>query len=565
MTATSAPFFLLLSFLIYTSSAQYLGCYSDNYNNEAQGQDRRDLPTFINGNTDATPTTCVQRCANAGYYFAGLQNGGECWCGNSYGKYCAAANSAMSCGVTCSRDSGSICGGRNFNSVYRAAPGGPSAAFSCSCGTAGQCVGSIAPTPAPTPIPTLPPVVVRASTQFNGCSSLSNTGSLRLSATGGKAPYTFSVNDGPYTEYVDYNFLKQGNVNISAMDSRGFTSNSTYYAGPSTVVSVSVIPYSGASLGQYYRSSTGDFFATLTVSAANTGTAPYKYAIYPKGGNLGITISGSSSASFFITPGSYSVYATDANGCQSSAVAVTIKKPSLAPPPSVANISVEIRNQDPDVLAVASWAKTVGYDMEEIYGYSVQFGSWNGSAIVWDDSYNADKQSTTYSVPIVQSTRRFFRVATTNIVGTGAYSAPLEFQGLCAAGRYPVKTNCSYCPSGTSTNGFLGKSSCKTCVAGTYSAAGSASCTYCTGNTYSTSGASSCSSCPAGYITATTYCKPCEPGTYNPSPATNNFCSACPANTYSSNAGSSSCVACPTGTTSETGSNSCYDPSGYKK
>jgi hypothetical protein len=50
---------------------------------------------------------CLLVCFCQGFSYSGNQNGGDCYCGNSYGSY------GMSTGCTsgCNGDSGTICGG----------------------------------------------------------------------------------------------------------------------------------------------------------------------------------------------------------------------------------------------------------------------------------------------------------------------------------------------------------------------------------------------------------------------------------------------------------------------
>src|SRR6185503_16279309 len=74
------------------------------------------------------------------------------------------------------------------------------------------------------------------------------------------------------------------------------------------------------------------------------------------------------------------------------------------------------------------------------------------------------------------------------------------------------------CAAGTYLNG----STCSTCAAGTYSAAGATSCTACGAGTYSAAGAGSCtawSTCAAGTFVNNT-----------PSATVNRTCAACGAN-----------------------------------
>lgn len=87
--------------------AAYVGCHTDAPN--------RALPTLLIG-SHATIASCVQAAKNAGLNYAGLQNGGQCWGGNSIGFQ---QMPDMTCATPCSADGGAMCGGTWANSVYR--------------------------------------------------------------------------------------------------------------------------------------------------------------------------------------------------------------------------------------------------------------------------------------------------------------------------------------------------------------------------------------------------------------------------------------------------------------
>ena len=86
-------------------NATYLGCYRDNTEN-------RDLQRFIGA--PHKPMSCMMACLE--YKYFGLQYGGECYCGNSYGNYGPARETE--CSTPCAKDSKLTCGGISLNSIF---------------------------------------------------------------------------------------------------------------------------------------------------------------------------------------------------------------------------------------------------------------------------------------------------------------------------------------------------------------------------------------------------------------------------------------------------------------
>merc|ERR1712151_1396348 len=83
-----------------------VGCYKDKRS--------RDLKKHMRG-TKHTMESCGKTCAGKKYKYFSLQYGGECFCGNSYGKYKKASN----CNMKCKKDKSQTCGGKWANSVFR--------------------------------------------------------------------------------------------------------------------------------------------------------------------------------------------------------------------------------------------------------------------------------------------------------------------------------------------------------------------------------------------------------------------------------------------------------------
>ena len=83
----------------------YVGCFKDAFD--------RDLPN-LEKLFFVTPKTCMTRCASTANKFAGLQAGGECWCGKTVGKHGATSD----CLQRCDADSSFTCGSGFVNDVY---------------------------------------------------------------------------------------------------------------------------------------------------------------------------------------------------------------------------------------------------------------------------------------------------------------------------------------------------------------------------------------------------------------------------------------------------------------
>ncbi|KAG8999266.1 hypothetical protein FRB90_012118 [Tulasnella sp. 427] len=87
------------------SGWSYLGCVA-----EPSGGARVLTTKITDSSPSMTQETCLNSCINAGYSFAGLEFGAECWCGNN-----PTANLNVlpdtSCSTSCGGNSGEKCGG----------------------------------------------------------------------------------------------------------------------------------------------------------------------------------------------------------------------------------------------------------------------------------------------------------------------------------------------------------------------------------------------------------------------------------------------------------------------
>jgi hypothetical protein len=138
MQIKTALFIALAIGCASAENATYIGCYKDN------GPPTRDLPVFFcsNGNDnpagpgyycaddpsgitpyagkkDMTTLVCSALCKE--FKFFGLQDGGECYCGNDYGNQGGKAPES-DCNMICSGSPIEICGDGARNSIYAQPP-----------------------------------------------------------------------------------------------------------------------------------------------------------------------------------------------------------------------------------------------------------------------------------------------------------------------------------------------------------------------------------------------------------------------------------------------------------
>ncbi|KAJ7479209.1 glycosyl hydrolase family 71-domain-containing protein [Mycena latifolia] len=114
-TTTTSPAATATSTSVAGVSWNYLGCYPD-------PNSPRTLSSGISTSTNTNSvSTCLTTCKNAGYVYAGVEYGVECWCASAMTAG-VSATSEGECGMACSGGTG-ICGGGNKINIYSAAAG----------------------------------------------------------------------------------------------------------------------------------------------------------------------------------------------------------------------------------------------------------------------------------------------------------------------------------------------------------------------------------------------------------------------------------------------------------
>ncbi|PAA60591.1 hypothetical protein BOX15_Mlig004080g1, partial [Macrostomum lignano] len=86
---------------------RHLGCFLD--------KGSRDLRKYA-GSGRMTVSKCYKLCRGKSYMYFGVQNGNQCFCGNSYGRY--GVRRITECRKRCSGDKSTYCGASWRNSVY---------------------------------------------------------------------------------------------------------------------------------------------------------------------------------------------------------------------------------------------------------------------------------------------------------------------------------------------------------------------------------------------------------------------------------------------------------------
>ena len=104
-----------IPYLFTLTAENYQGCYRDD-------TESRDLPFYVWGkDAGRSAGECMDECVKRGYTYAGLQDGGVCYCGNTFGSYGSANES--DCSSKCYGYTRQNCGGSLHNAVYKTKTG----------------------------------------------------------------------------------------------------------------------------------------------------------------------------------------------------------------------------------------------------------------------------------------------------------------------------------------------------------------------------------------------------------------------------------------------------------
>lgn len=115
VTVSWSIVFLGLAASASAQTATHLGCFADNQGAAPTGTMGRDLDGHAWNHGAMTVGACIERCAQRGFRFAGVQYGSWCFCGNAYNRH----GPSTACTMPCAGNAQEVCGGVWANSVYR--------------------------------------------------------------------------------------------------------------------------------------------------------------------------------------------------------------------------------------------------------------------------------------------------------------------------------------------------------------------------------------------------------------------------------------------------------------
>ncbi|MGK2861860.1 MAG: Ig-like domain repeat protein, partial [Chitinophagaceae bacterium] len=194
------------------------------------------------------------------------------------------------------------------------------------------------------------------------------TGMIDITADGGLAPYTYAWSGtGVNATAEDQSGLAAGNYSVIVTDANGCSTTPLpiTITEPSSPVTVSLDSKTNVLC---FGASTG----AINISASG-GTGPYNFAWT----GAGVSVNGEDQTG--LAAGNYSVIVTDANGCSTASLPVTITQPS-----SLVTVSL---NSKTDVLCFGTSTGTI--NITPSGGTSPYYFAWTGAGV----SVNSEDQS----------------------------------------------------------------------------------------------------------------------------------------------------------------------------
>jgi len=193
------------------------------------------------------------------------------------------------------------------------------------------------------------PAALSATTVITKPIDCISNATATVATTGGQAPYTYSINNSPYSSSTIFSNLVAGVYSITVKDAIGCITTNSVVISPLVTLRATIIKTD--------VHCNGNNDGTITVNATG-GQPPYIYSLE---NNVGIPITGNQSTNVFsgLSAGSYGVKVADANGCLILQTGINI----LEPTPIVANFSITpiTCNNDKGTLTVSAIGGTTPY------------------------------------------------------------------------------------------------------------------------------------------------------------------------------------------------------------
>jgi cytochrome c5 len=158
-----------------------------------------------------------------------------------------------------------------------------------------------------------------------------SNGSISATASGGTAPYTFSLNSGAFQSSGNFTGLAAGAYTVTAKSATGCTGSGSFtLTNPNPCAGVTINVTNSSVNNTPCVAANGSITA-----AANGGASPYTYSI-----NSGPFQSGTVFSS--LAAGSYTITAKDANGCTGNSTVTNIN--NLAAGPLFTQVKTVLQN-----------------------------------------------------------------------------------------------------------------------------------------------------------------------------------------------------------------------------
>jgi gliding motility-associated-like protein len=213
---------------------------------------------------------------------------------------------------------------------------------------------------------------------FNACDA-----ELTITASGGSAPYNYSVNGFSNGNNNVFSFVCSGNASVSIMDVNNCVLTTNFPVAEPTLIQITNVSitsdYNGNDVSCFNASD-----ASISIDASG-GASNYTYSI-----NGGLTFPYAINTINSLSAGVYSVVAQDANGCQSAVFNLNISQPlALDFDPIINTVPISCNGLIDGQISVQANGGTPNYF------YSIDNGSTFQSSGVFNGLF-----STNYSVVV---------------------------------------------------------------------------------------------------------------------------------------------------------------------